>query len=274
MKILITGGAGFVGGTLAEYLRDSHEVTVIDNLQFGKDVPDGVKFYRMGIGTYARNCKEEFDVVIHAATANIIYGMEDPFGLTQTNLTDTIDLFKAYQNTPIIYLSTASVYGNNPDVITEDSPISCSNFYAMTKYMAEQWLVMYHKRYMIYRLSNVYGPRQRPDNPYCGVIGKLLDCHKNGKKFNVYGNGNDTRTYTFVSDVVSVICDNINSFDCTTRNITSGVDHSIMDLLSLIPCDFIYVDQRVIDTVRRRLVTSKYPSDRQYVSLEEGLKMT
>ena len=270
MKILITGGAGFVGGTLAEHLRDSHEVTVVDNLQFGKDVPDGVKFYRMGIGTYARNCKEDFDVVVHAATANIIYGMEDPFGLTQTNLTDTIDLFKAYQDTPIIYLSTASVYGNNPGIITEDSPISCSNFYAMTKYMAEQWLVMYHKRYMIYRLSNVYGTRQRPDNPYCGVIGKLLDCHKYGKVFTVYGDGTDTRTYTYVDDVVRSI--SINQFKCTVMNITTGKEHSINDLLKILPCRVSHAEGRAIDTVRSRWVGTKYYNERIFTPLEVGLK--
>lgn len=275
MKILVTGGAGFVGGAICNRLHEmGHTVDVLDNLQFSKkeDLPNRHNFFNMSLGCFVENLNVEYDFIIHAATVNIIYAEMRQVEAITTNYTDTVRLFEKYIDTPIIYLSTASVYGNNPDTIKEDSPISCSSVYAMTKYLAEKWLWASHPNFSIYRLSNVYGPRQQASNPYCGVIGKMIGCLVSNALFPVYGDGSDTRTYTYIDDVVDTICDL--KITNNVINITSCVDLSVNDLLKIIPCNHFNIEPRAIDGISKRLVKTLYPSKIIYTPIDKGIAKT
>jgi UDP-glucose 4-epimerase len=257
-SVLITGGCGFVAGRIAELLSSTYHVTVVDNMRYwGTDavIPRGCEFIQKNIGDSFP--LEHYDYIIHGATVNIIHAMTDPRACVDTNFTQTLDFFdRIPKETPVLYLSTSSVYGNGVIFPTpETCRVAPSNPYAMTKLLAEQYLLEHHPRAIIARLSNVYGPRQRPENAYSGVMVKLLQSAIQGKVFKIYGNGMQTRDYTYVDDVVMACSLLMTSGHYgEVFNIGTGIETTVNQLLKYLPegVDVEYVEGRVIDNVVRR----------------------
>jgi len=261
MNILITGGCGFVAGRIAELLSVEHHVTVIDNMRYWKDkrvVPKGINHFNGDVDKFVSVM--DYDLVIHGATVNIIHAMTDPRACVDTNWNQTIDFFDMVpQHIPILYLSTSSVYGNGVQIPTsEECRMAPSNVYAMTKLMAEEYLLKNHPNCVIARLSNVYGPRQRPENPYSGVMVKMLESSITGKKFTMIGDGRQTRDFTYVDDVCSAM---MALFEKGKRgevyNVGTGIETSIKDLSNNLPegVDIVSIEPRPIDTVNRRCLS-------------------
>jgi UDP-glucose 4-epimerase len=261
MNILITGGCGFVAGRIAELLSVEHHVTVIDNMRYWKDkrvVPKGINHFNGDVDKFVSVM--DYDLVIHGATVNIIHAMTDPRSCVDTNWNQTVNFFDMVpQEVPIIYLSTSSVYGNGVQIPTsEECRVAPSNVYAMTKLMAEEYLIKNHPNCVIARLSNVYGPRQRPENPYSGVMVKMLESSITGKKFTMIGDGRQTRDFTYVDDVGSAV---MALFEKGKRaevyNVGTGIETSIKDLSNNLPegVDIVSIEPRPIDTVNRRCLS-------------------
>jgi UDP-glucose 4-epimerase len=261
--ICITGVAGFVGSNIAQRLiNEGLLVFGIDDLSFGnmKNVPENknFRFEKMGFNELPEQTLRNADILIHCATSNIIYSMDHPVETFKNNAGDTIKLFNRFHG-KIIYTGTSSVYGNTMQLPTpEDAEILSSNAYDISKHIAELYL---QKRgnFTTLRLTNVYGKNQRADNPFCGVIGKLIDCAFTGKKFTVYGEGKDTRDYTNVEDVVEAVLQAVKLPAMETEiNVGTGVETSTLQLISLVreicnvQVQFFSMHGRPIDKIHRR----------------------
>ena len=261
MKILVTGSAGFVGSATANYLSKYHNVIGVDDLSFGNIKNVKHKFVRMSFNDLQTDYINEFDTLIHCATSNIIYSQDNPIDTFINNAIYTCDLFERFKG-QIIYTSTTSVYGNADTLPTPESqPLKLTNAYDTSKYVAEQYLQL-RGDYTILRLSNVYGPGQRPDNPYCGVIGRLVNKALHNEPLTVIGDGKDTRDYTYIDDVVRAIDLVVESgpiYDIL--NISGSVEYDINTIVTLITqsmpdidLKIEHIEKRTIDKIKRRWI--------------------
>lgn len=217
MKVLITGGAGFIGSNIADaYIARGHKVVILDNLSSGKktNINPKAKFYRLDVnsdkigGIFSR---EKFDVVNHhAAQIDVRKSVSDPAFDAKVNIIGAINIFesaKKYGVKKVIFASSGgTIYGEcgskAPDEKAKANPVSP---YGIAKYSVEFYLKYYRAvhglNYTILRYANVYGPRQDPHGE-AGVVaifsGKML----NGETVTVFGDGRQMRDYVYVSDVV------------------------------------------------------------------------
>jgi len=283
--ILITGAAGFVGSNIAKRLADEgYPVMGIDDLSFGdmQNVPPNIDFSVMKFQDLI--FYDHYKILIHCATSNIIYAMTHPVETFENNAHATIQLFKQFQG-KIIYTSTSSVYGNADIFPTpEDAELKSSNAYDISKRLAEAYLQQ-RGNYITLRLSNVYGYNQIASNPYCGVIGRLVDCALTNKLFYINGNGNDTRDYTFVEDVVEALQKAVEKNALNTEiNIGTGVETSVDDLCEFVAAltgtekNIYYGDKRAIDKINRRCLDIRLAKRvldwEPKTELRKGLKKT
>lgn len=228
MNILITGGAGFIGSSLADNLLDEgHNITVIDNFNdyYAYEIKAGnvghnlnnpnYKLYKADLAdkTALRKifAENKFDAVVHlAGRAGVRPSIDRPEDYIESNILGTIhilELMKDYAIKKLVFASSSSVYGNcKEQIFSEDlkvtEPISQ---YAATKSAGEQFCYTYHKLYgmnvVCLRFFTVYGPRQRPDL----AIHKFTNLISENKPIPVFGDGTTKRDYTFIDDIVSGI---------------------------------------------------------------------
>ncbi|MDG5787893.1 NAD-dependent epimerase/dehydratase family protein [Evansella sp. AB-P1] len=214
MKVLITGGAGFIGSHIVEELLKNHyEVVVLDNFITGhkKNIPIGVKYYEADIRDSVDEIfkLEEPDFVIHqAAQVSVSKSMKDPLYDSEENILGTINILDAcikYKTKKIIYASTAAIYGNpNYLPVDEMHPYNSVSFYGLSKLNGESYIKLFSKlygmQYTILRYSNVFGMRQ-DTNGEAGVIAIFINRLLHGESPTVFGDGNQTRDFIFVKDV-------------------------------------------------------------------------
>ena len=220
MNYLITGGCGFIGSNIVDRLiNDGHKVTVIDNLS--SDAHDEFYFnfkasyYHYSVSDYGQ-CADIFnrvkpDYVLHlAAEARIQNCIEDPTLAFQTNFMGTqtmLALSKKYQVKRLVLSTTSAIYGlSNIGLLNEEMPPDCLNAYSLSKYQAEQVCKMYSDMYgldtVCLRYFNVYGLHQPIKGPYAPVLGIFQRQLELKEDLTVVGDGEQTRDYVHVSDVV------------------------------------------------------------------------
>lgn len=243
MKVLVTGGAGFIGSHVTEeLLKHGYEVIVVDNCVTGflKNVPDEVKLYQIDLNDSKVEFvfeKESPDYVIHlAAQASVIVSMNNPYLDFFTNTAGTVNMLhlsKKYQVKKFLFASTAAVYGEPMYLpIDENHLIHAQSFYALSKYSAENYIEHYrkfnHLDSCILRFSNVYGPRQN-ENGEAGVISIFINRLLAQKEVNIY-DGSQTRDFVFVKDVATACRLALEGIAKGVFNISSCKETEIEDL--------------------------------------------
>lgn len=249
MKILITGGAGFIGSHVAEtYLAEGHEVVIVDDLSTGRreQLPAQAVFYKLDIRSDGMDAileKERPDVVSHhAAQKSIPKSVADPLHDSDVNITGTLRLLNScvrYGVKRVIFASTGgALAGDSAAIPTPESahPMLMSP-YAVSKYAIEQYLRLYQLshglEFIALRYANVYGPRQMPDGE-CGVIPIFMRNAAAGISSTLYSypdmpNGT-TRDYVYIRDVCRA---NVSALSCEAGqvvNIGSGQELFIADI--------------------------------------------
>lgn len=210
MKILVTGGAGYIGSQLVKKLvENENNVVIFDNLSTGRkeSVPGNVELIHGDI-TKTEDVQRvgRVDAVYHlAAQVSVPRSIEDPAGTSITNIAGTINVLNENKDSAFVYVSSAAVYGNAPVPVSEESPLDSLSPYGMSKVCSEQFCQLYERLYgmriAIVRPFNVYGPGQA-FNPYSGVITKFIEYAKKGEPLVIYGDGNQTRDFIHLNDII------------------------------------------------------------------------
>jgi UDP-glucose 4-epimerase len=244
--VLITGGAGFIGSNLADaLLEERHEVAIIDNLSTGRkeNIPNKAKFYEIDI-TQKGKLEEVFEkvkpeAIFHlAAQASVNRSVKDPINDVKVNVIGTINLLELAQKYEVghfIFSSTGgAIYGDNtPRPTPETAEADPVTPYGIDKLHAESFIGFFSKntdcKTVILRYANVYGPRQDPLGE-AGVIAIFASKMLSGEPVIINGDGEQTRDFVFVKDVVRANLAALKSDQKSTYNIGSGKEISINEL--------------------------------------------
>jgi UDP-glucose 4-epimerase len=254
MKVIVTGGAGFIGSNLVDRLvNDGHEVIVIDNESTDAHddfyYNDEAEYWDFDICRYQQiePLFKDVDYVFHlAAEARIQPAIENPLLAVRTNVLGTCSVLQSARThgvKRVIYSSTSSAYGlSNPVPNKEDMPKDCLNPYSVSKTSGEELCQMYTNLFgletVIFRYFNVYGERQPTKGQYAPVIGLFNRQYMSCEPMTIVGDGSQRRDYTHVSDVVeaNILAGFTAGKDAVGEifNIGSGTNHDIHDLVKMI----------------------------------------
>lgn len=248
MKVLVTGGAGFIGSHIVDQLlAEGHQVVVVDDLSTGSldNVNPQASFVRLSVldgellGLFAR---EKFDAALHLAAQTIVgSSLEHPDIDARVNVLGTLQVLEGCRQhgvERIIFASTAAVYGDVTELpVPEEAPGQPASFYGLSKLTAERYIQMYHAlyglNYLILRYANVYGERQG-DRGEGGVVSIFAGCLCRNNRLNIYGDGGQTRDFVYVGDVAAANVAAVTTPQ-TNRilNISSQTETSVNELASL-----------------------------------------
>jgi UDP-glucose 4-epimerase len=296
MKVLVTGGAGFIGSHLTEFLlKKEHSVVLLDNFITGddknlnsfRDNPN-FKLIKVDIAEFNKIKKyfKKIDWVFHlAALAEIIPSVNNPLKYLKNNIEGTMAVLEASRQAGVkkfIYTASSSCYGLAEEFPTpETAPIKPEYPYALSKYIGEEIAMHYFQVYKLpvisLRLFNVYGPRQRAAGTYGAMFGIFLSQKLAGKPYTVVGDGKQKRDFIFVKDIVNAFLAAAESdFIGEIFNVGSGNTYSINDIVKLLGGAVIYVPKRpgepditFADISKIKHMLNWQPS----VPLEEGIKI-
>jgi len=261
---IVTGGCGFIGSHLADYLiKLNYEVVVIDNLSVGRrenisQLNENSKFTFVDADISNYDLIEPIfrgaDLVFHlAALADIVPSIENPTEYYKSNVNGTFNVLQAcrkHKVKKIIYAGSSSCYGIPDEYPTKETAAIRPQYpYALTKNIGEQlvmhWCQLYNLPAISLRFFNVYGPRARTSGTYGAVFGVFLAQKLANKPYTVVGDGNQTRDFTFVSDVVSAIIAAAESdLSGEVINIGSNNTYSINRLVELLGGEITYIPKR------------------------------
>jgi len=298
---LVTGGAGFIGSHLAEELaRRGHPVRVADSLITGNranlDRVEDVELLEGDLAdpAFARRATEGIDYVLHqAAIPSVPRSVKDPIASNRANVDATLNVLVAARDAGVkrlVFAGSSSAYGDTPELPKrEDMPSDPLSPYALQKVVGEQYLQMFTRLYgfetVSIRYFNVFGPRQDPSSPYSGVISVFATALIENRSPTIYGDGEQTRDFTYVANVVDGALRACDAPGASGRviNVATGGRISLNQLFQTMralvgaTAEPIYAEARVGDvrhsqadiTQARRLLGYE-PT----VSFEEGLRRT
>lgn len=303
-KYLVTGGAGFIGSNIVKKILEQGDfVRVVDNFSTGR---------RENIAEFLQNSNSELiegdltnletaknvvrgmDFVLHqAAVPSVPRSIEDPITSNRANIDATLNLLVAARDEKVkkvVYASSSSVYGDNPDLPKrEDFPVRPISPYALTKYAGERYCQIFWNIYGLpttcLRYFNVFGPKQNPFSQYSAVIPKFIDCFLEDKSPVIFGNGEQSRDFTFVDNVVSanLLAAKSEKGNGEVFNVACNERTSLNELvgfLAKISGEDIspeYKDARVGDVLHSQADISKIGEALGYnpiIKFEEGLRKT
>jgi nucleoside-diphosphate-sugar epimerase len=298
---LVTGGAGFIGSHLTEELvRRDHTVRVADNLATGKrrnlDHLAGVEFLEGDLADlpFAQQAVAGVDFVLHqAAIPSVPKSVMDPIASNRANADATLNVLVAARDAGVkrlVFAGSSSEYGNAPELPKrEDMPASPLSPYALQKVVGTQYCQMFYRLYgfetVVIRYFNVFGPRQDPGSAYSGVISLFATALIAGRRPTIYGDGEQTRDFTYVANVVDGVLRACEAPAAAGEaiNVACGTRISLNELLRTMNrivgtrLEAIYQDERAGDVKDSQADISKATALLGYtptVDLEEGLRNT
>ena len=251
-RVVVTGGAGFIGSNIAEELSTNNEVIIIDDLSSGRlqnishlTQKPTVRFMQGSITDlpFLEQAVAGADCIFHhAALASVIMSIQDPLRTNEVNILGTLNVLVAahkHHIKKVVFASSSAVYGDTPILpAREEMPVNPLSPYAITKATGEQYCSVFHQVYGLPAVSlryfNVYGPRQDPASEYAAVVPKFISAALKGSPLNVFGDGQQTRDFVFVKDVVSA---NILAAEANVTgafNIAAGQQTSVVQLAHLV----------------------------------------
>jgi UDP-glucose 4-epimerase len=249
-RYLVTGGAGFIASHITDaLLRKGHQVRVIDDLSSGRlenlaDVKDKIEFLKGDIRDRALVAKamKGIEYVIHAAAwRSVPKSMADPYGYTDVNVLATVSLLDAAVKEKVkrfVCVSSSSVYGDTDRMpLKEDMPTRPISPYAASKLADELFCGLFFRGFALETLSvryfNVFGPRQSLENEYAVVVPKFIVCLMKGQQPPIYGDGKQSRDFTYVDNVVegTILASQTPGVGAESFNIALGEEHTVLDLL-------------------------------------------
>lgn len=305
MRVLVTGGAGFIGSHLVRLLLErGHEVRVLDDLSAGKrgNLPAPGPGLELLVGDVADQAALEAaladqEAFVHlAAVASVEASVRDPVSTHRTNLEGSIRLFATAARLGVrraLYASSAAVYGDNAALpLAEGSETRPLSPYAVDKLAGEQYLAYFHRGGLLdataFRFFNVFGPRQDPSSPYSGVISIFLDRASRGAPVTIFGDGRQSRDFVYVTDVARALADALTARGAETSelpvyNVGRGERVDLLELLAAVgrlpgvgPLEVTHAAARLGD-VRHSLAdvsALRATGWEPLTSLEEGLEAT
>lgn len=301
-KVIVTGGAGFVGSNVVKrLLTEDAFVIVLDDFCTGREdnLPkreSNLEIINGSVTDFAllKRLFAGADIVIHLAARNIIVSTRNPREDYEVNIGGTLNVLLAAKEFGVrrtVYSSSASVYGNPRYLpINEDDSASLLSPYAVSKFAGENYCHAFYESYglstAVVRYSNIYGTAQRPDNPYCGVIAKFFEAALNGQPPQIHGDGEQTRDYTYIDDAVNatLLAATAAKADGQIYNVGTGRETSVNALAQMVigvagtQAKPAYIDRRDIDNIRRRVLNiEKIRRELRWVptvTIEEGLRRT
>jgi UDP-glucose 4-epimerase len=291
MKFIVTGGAGFIGSHLAEELiKKGCDVIVIDDLSLGvkENIPKEATFIK-GSSSKVSEIPGLIDGIFHLGipSSSPMY-KEDPYLVGKT-INEAIAIFEYARKNQckIVYASTSSIYNRNPIPYKEDMPIHVTDYYTECRYAIERLARLYYDLYNVksigLRLFSVYGPREEHKGKYANIISQFLWAILKDQSPIIYGDGNQTRDFIYVSDVVNAfILAMFSNIDCDVFNVGTGKNYSFNEVINLLnkclgkDIKPIYkpnpIKNYVYHTLADTTKAEKVLKFKAKVSLEEGIR--
>lgn len=299
MKVLVTGGAGFIGSHVVDAcLGAGHDVCVLDDLSTGRlaNLNPAVRFYQVDLRDAAGVARvfefEHPEAVCHlAAKANVRESMEEPVLYAQVNIVGSLNLLQAarrYGTKKIVYASTGGACYGEPIYLPADEghPINPLDPYGTSKHSVEHYLFLYRLHYgldyVILRFPNVYGPRQDPHGE-AGVVAIWTALMLNGEEAVIYGSGEQERDFVYVGDIARANVLALTNGSGIIANLGSAVGTSINDLFDMLKRSTGYARDRVYAPAKQGEVFRSFITNEvarrelgwePTITLQEGLDLT
>lgn len=250
MKILITGGAGFIGSNTANILQvKGYQIIAFDNLSLGKkeNLDSGIKFIKGDVENIKdlRNLPAGIDYIIHLAAASSAPMFEnDLIGSYKNNVIGFLNILeyaRIKKIKKVIFASTSSIYGDNPTPLKEDQQVYPPNFYSVTKHTMEETAYAYNQLYNLeiigFRFMSIYGLHEEHKGRFANLVSQFIwEIDKNQSPV-VYGDGTQERDFTNVADVVAVfesIIEKDKKYGFTVFNIGTAKSYNLITLVKII----------------------------------------
>lgn len=257
MKFLVTGGAGFIGSNIArKLLKDGHSVRILDNFSSGSrsnldEIKDEIDIMDGDIRDYwtVVQAVNGIDYVLHqAALPSVPRSVANPLTSNEVNINGTLNLLEASRHAGVkkfVAASSSSVYGETPELPKRETMVPTPlSPYAITKLTTEYYLKVYWQLYKLPTVSlryfNIFGPRQSPKSEYAPVIPKFITCLMNNVAPTVYGDGEQSRDFTFIDN-------------CVQANILAAINDEIVGDSFNVACGGQFTLNHLLDQLRQIL---------------------